>query len=89
MMRQQAGRIDRGVHVGQHVADAAEFGDRLIELPARSRIARGRLEGGAGDADGLCRDPDAPALEIRQGDGQPLAARAQQGIAAESGNSPG
>ena len=85
-MGQQARGVDRGVHVGQHIADAAELGYRPIELPALLRIGERRLEGGAGDADGLRRDADAAALQIRQGDRQALAALAEQALLRRFGN---
>src|SRR5271165_3810436 len=80
MVREQARRVDGDLHVGQHVADAAELRDRATELLALLRVGEGGLESSAGDADGLRRDTDAPALEIGQGDGQSLAAIAQQAL---------
>ncbi|MDT4837894.1 hypothetical protein FQZ97_716370 [compost metagenome] len=52
--------------------------DRLAELHPLARITQGRLEGRTGDAEGLGGDADAPAFEVRQGDGQALATLAQQ-----------
>ena len=64
VVREQAARIDRRVHVREHVGDAAELRDRPVELPPCPRVGSGGLERCAGDADRLRGNADPAPLEI-------------------------
>jgi hypothetical protein len=64
---EQAGRVQLGRHVGQHVLNGLEVGDRLSELDPILGVALGRLERGPADADRPGPDADPPLVEDLQG----------------------
>ena len=78
MQDEQSRGVQARVHVGQHVRHALVLDDRLVELNAFAGIAECCLECRAGNAQRLGADANAAAFEIGEGDGQPLAAWAEQ-----------
>ena len=62
-VREPAGSVDLGCHVGELELDRLEVGDPLAELPALERIATGLVVRRLRDPDRLCGDPDASAVE--------------------------
>ena len=74
---ERAGGLDLGLHVGQLLLDRAQPGDRAAERVALLRVARGEVERGLRDADGLRGDPDPAAVERAQRDAHAAAGLAQ------------
>src|SRR5712692_3208251 len=70
--REQARRLDRRRHVGQHPLDHLVLADRHAEALALARVAERGLVRRDGDADGLRGDADAAAVDGRHGDLEPL-----------------
>src|SRR3546814_14700267 len=66
--RQQQGSIELALHVGDLGLDHLERADRLAERLALAHVLQAGLVGGAGDADGLGCDSDAPGVESAPGD---------------------
>src|SRR4051794_13301622 len=75
--REGARRLDLGLHVGELVLDRLEAADRAAERVALAGVRRREVERRLRDADGLRRDPDAPAVERRQRDAHPGARGAE------------
>ncbi len=78
MQDQQARCVEPGMHVGEHVGHALVLDDRLVELDPLAGVAQCRFEGCPGDTQCLGGDTNAPAFQVRQGDGQALASGAEQ-----------
>ena len=78
MQDQQACGIEAGLHVGQQVGHALVLNNGLVELHPVTGVGQRRFKGRAGNAQGLGGDTDAPTLQVGQGNGQTLAAFAQQ-----------
>src|SRR5258706_12101779 len=66
--------VDARVHVREVVADGRVLDQLLAELRTLASVSERRFEGRACDAEGLRGDADAPTLEVRQRDGESLAA---------------
>jgi hypothetical protein len=75
--REQAGRLDRGRHVGQHPLHHLVLADGHPEAPALPGVGRRRLVRGLRDAHRLRRDADTPGVERPERDLESLSHLAQ------------
>ncbi len=80
-MRELARGGDLGRHVRELEPDRLEVGDPAAELLALERVVARRVERRLRDTDCLGRDPDAPAVEGRHRDDEPLPLLVQEPVA--------